>query len=619
MCARVAAARACLPARSSPKPAVMLTRQILHFLRQLPAGRRALALVWNAAKWWVVVWAILLLGQGLIPAGLALLLRTLVNRLVAAPAWASAAPPALGIAGLWVAAQLLASALSWVRAVQAEHVQDEVHRLIHLQALRMDLSFFDYPESYDRLYRAQVDAGSQPLALLESLGAIVQNGLGFLALAVILFAYAGWLPLLLVLTALPGLLLVARHILKEHQWNLDHTNQQRRARYLDWLITDEGSAAELRLFDLGSHHQRAFESLRQSLREGKLRLVREGALTELGAGLMAWAGSLAGLGWMLHQTLAGRVRLGDLLLCFQAFQQGQSQLRSLLEGAGKIYRSLLFVENLHDFLAIVPAILPGRTGAAGLPLRRSIRFERVRFTYPGAYHPALDDFSLEIPQGKVVALVGSNGAGKSTLIKLLCRFYDPDEGRILIDGVDLRELDPQAMRRHIAAIFQEPVRFHATVRENIAFGDIHRATDPGEVLDAAHNAGAVGPIERLQHGFDTLLGKWFGGEELSVGEWQRMALARAFFRRASLVILDEPTSAMDSWAEQDWLNRFRSLAQGRTALMITHRFTTAMAADVIHVMDKGRVVESGAHAELLALGGAYADSWTAQMQEAARA
>jgi ATP-binding cassette subfamily B protein len=597
----------------------MLSNQIAQFFRQLPAGRRALALVWKAARWWTVAWGILLVGQGLIPAGLALLLRSLVNGLVASPGWAAVAPPAIGIAGLWVVGQLLSSALSWVRAVQAENVQDEVHRLIHLQALRLDLAFYDHPESYDQLYRAQVDAVSQPLALLESLGSTVQNGLGFLVLAGILWTYTGWLPILLVLTAVPGLLLVAHHILKEHHWHLDHTNQERRARYLDWLITDESAAAELRLFDLGNYHHNAFESLRQSLREGKLRLVRQGAVTELGAGLLAWAGSLVGLGWMLHQTLVGRAKLGDLVLCFQAFQQGQVQLRSLLEGAGKIYKSLLFVENLDDFLKVAPSILPGRSGAHGLPVRNSIRFERVSFTYPGGFHRALDGFDLEIPKGKVVALVGPNGAGKSTLIKLICRFYDPDEGRILLDGVDLRELDYEAMRRRIAVLFQEPVRFHATVRESIAFGDINASPDPARVWEAAHDAGALEPIERLQYGFETLLGKWFGGEELSVGEWQRIALARAFFRQASLVILDEPTSAMDSWAEQDWLNRFRNLAEGKTALMITHRFTTAMHADVIHVLDKGRVVESGTHAQLVALDGAYASSWAAQMREVAHA
>jgi ATP-binding cassette subfamily B protein len=593
----------------------MLSKQINLFFRQIPAGRRALALVWEAAGWWTLAWGFLLIGQGMVPAGLALLLRTLVNGLVASRNWTAIAPSAIGIAALWIVGQLLSSALSWVRAVQAELVQDEVHRLIHQQAIRLDLAFYDHSESYDQLYRAQVDAISQPLALLESLGSLVQNGLGFLVLAGILWTYSGWLPLLLVATAIPGLALVARHILKEHSWNLEHTNQQRRARYLDWLITEQSSAAELRLFDLGPYHRKAFESLRDSLREGKLQLVRQGAATELGAGVLAWAGSVAGLGWMLHRTVAGTAGLGDLLLCFQAFQQCQGLLRSLLEGAGKIYRSLLFAENLDDFLRVEPAILSGQIGENGLPAEYSIRFESVSFTYPGGFHPALEDFNLDIPEGKVVALVGHNGAGKSTLIKLICRFYDPVEGRILLNGTDLRSFDQKALRSQIAVLFQDPVHYQASVRENIAFGDIAELSDNGRVWEAAHDAGALDSIGRLQGGFEGLLGKWFGGAELSGGEWQRIALARAFFRQAPLMILDEPTSSMDSWAEQDWLGRFRHLTSGKTALMITHRFTTAMHADIIHVLDRGRVVESGTHAELVNLGGAYASSWAAQMRE----
>jgi ATP-binding cassette subfamily B protein len=593
----------------------MLVNHIAQFVRQLPAGRRALALVWDAARWWTVAWGILLIAQGLIPAGLALLLRALVNGLVASRGWVGVTAPALGIACLWAAGQLLSSALSWVRAVQAERVQDEVHRLIHTQALRLDLAFYDRPESYDLLYRAQIDAISQPLALMENLGTVAQNGLAFLVLAGILWTYAVWLPLLLVFTAAPGLLLVARHILKEHHWNVEHTFEERRAAYLDWLITDQHAAAELRLFDLGSYHRKAFERLREFLREGKLRLVRQGAGTELGAGLLAWAGSVFGLGWMLQRTLTGEVKLGDLLLCFQAFQSCQALLRSLLESAGKIYRSLLFVQNLDDFLKIEPSVLSGRSKAQGPPVHHSIRFEGVSFTYPGGYHRALDEFDLEIPQGKIVALVGHNGAGKSTLIKLLCRFYDPDGGRILLDGVDLRELDKETLRRRIAVLFQEPVHYHATVRENIGFGDVGRLDDRERLWQAARDAGAWEPIKRLPDGFETILGKWFGNVELSGGEWQRLALARAFFRDASLIVLDEPTSAMDSWAELDWLSRFRSLAKGRTALMIAHRFTTAMHADIIHVLVKGRIAESGTHAELVERGGLYASSWAAQMRE----
>jgi ATP-binding cassette subfamily B protein len=239
----------------------------------------------------------------------------------------------------------------------------------------------------------------------------------------------------------------------------------------------------------------------------------------------------------------------------------------------------------------------------------------VTFAYPGASRPALDNFNMVIPAGQITAIVGENGAGKTTLIKLLCRFYDPEKGRLTIDGTDIRDLSFSALRQRITVLFQDPVRYHDTVRNNIAFGDIDSSPDIDRIQAAAEAGGADAPINRLPQGYQAVLGKWFGGAELSGGEWQRLALARAFLRNAEFIILDEPTSAMDSWAEADWLLRFRQLVTGRTALIITHRFTTALQADMIHVAHQGRIVESGSHQQLLAQKGRYAASWSRQMRQ----
>ncbi|HJT88167.1 MAG TPA: ATP-binding cassette domain-containing protein, partial [Bryobacteraceae bacterium] len=239
------------------------------------------------------------------------------------------------------------------------------------------------------------------------------------------------------------------------------------------------------------------------------------------------------------------------------------------------------------------------------------------FRYPGSERPVLDDFDLEIPAGRMVAVVGANGAGKSTLIKLLCRFYDPDDGRVTLDGIDLRNLSLEELRGDITVLFQQPVRYNDTVRQNIVYGEIDAALDAARLERAIRAAGAGGIVSQLPQGVDSMLGRWFAeGTELSVGEWQRIALARAFLRRAPILVLDEPTSAMDPWAEADWLERFSRLAAGRTVLIITHRFSTAMFADTIHVMDGGRVVESGTHDRLLAANGRYAEAWAAQLQRA---
>ncbi len=249
-----------------------------------------------------------------------------------------------------------------------------------------------------------------------------------------------------------------------------------------------------------------------------------------------------------------------------------------------------------------PHPIPRRTGIA-------VRFQAVSFRYPGTQRFALEGFDLTVPAGSIAAIVGPNGAGKSTLLKLLCRFYDPDAGTIELDGTNLRQFSLDDVRRSITVLFQQPVRYNATARENIALGDI-RSAALDAVAKAAADAGADEIINSLPAGYDQLLGRWFAdGAELSVGEWQRIALARAFLRQAPILILDEPTSAMDPWAEADWLGRFRPLAGGRTVIMITHRFTTARLADQIHVMSGGRIVESGTHEQLVAMKGQYAEGY----------
>jgi ATP-binding cassette, subfamily B, bacterial len=338
-------------------------------------------------------------------------------------------------------------------------------------------------------------------------------------------------------------------------------------------------------------------------------------MAEMEAGTAALVISGTALLWMVWKTVRGLLTLGDLALLYQAFQQGLRLMRSLLENLGQLYANSLFLGNLFEFLSLEPRVVDPPTPLAITDLLRpQIRFRGVTFRYPGTERMALENFDLAIPAGQMVAIVGPNGAGKSTLLKLLCRFYDPEVGTIEINGMDLRDLSLEELRRLITVLFQQPVHYNDTVTDNISFGDLAWLPDADEVRNAADAAGAKEIVSRLPQEYATLLGKLFtDGTELSVGEWQRIALARAFLRQAPILILDEPTSAMDPWAESDWLDRFRSLSAGRTAILITHRFTTAMRADVIHVVANGHIVESGDHEQLLAREGLYAQSWMAQM------
>jgi ATP-binding cassette, subfamily B, bacterial len=588
-------------------------------LRYLP---QALGLVWSASRHWTMAWAVLLVLQGVLPVATVYLTRAVVDSLVSAAAtvggWGSLQPAVFLIAamvGVLLLMEGLRSLAGWVRAMQAELVQDHIYSLIHTQAATLDISFYDAPDYYDRLHRARVDAFNRPMQLLENAGSLLQNGITLAAMATVLLTYTLWLPVVLTGSTLPALWVMARHTLEFHRWRLKNTTNERRTRYYDWLLSWRDAAMELRLFALGGHYQGLFQQLRGQLRGERMQLIGRRVLAEAGAGSLAVMATGLVIAWMAWRVTQGLASIGDVALFYQVFTQGQRLMRTLLENVGDVYRNILFLENLFEFLALEPRVHePVRPVPFPACVEAGIRFEAVTFHYPGGERLALDRLSVDILAGRMVAFVGANGAGKSTLIKLLCRFYDPDGGRITVDGIDLRHMSLDDLRRQITVLFQEPVRYHTTAAENIALGDLAARPTPATIVAAAQAAGAEDPILRLPCQYETVLGKWFGGAELSVGEWQRLALARAFLRRAPLLILDEPTSAMDSWAEADWMTRFRDLAAGGTTIIITHRFTTAMRADYIYVMDRGRVIEEGTHNSLLALNGRYGQSWQAQMQ-----
>lgn len=597
-----------------------MIKAFVRFRAQLPYLPQALALAYRAAGGLTLLWLFLLMLQGLLPVALVYLTKVLVDgvaTVIAAGAGSRTLTvvvvPALAFGGVLIATEVLAGAARWLRTAQAEKVQDHVHELIHTQAMRLDVSYYDDPGYYDQLHRARVDALSRPAALIENVGALTQSFITLVAMAGVLLTFGLAIPLVLALSTIPALLVVLRHTLRFHRWRVENTLIIRKTQYYDMMLTSRDAAAEMRLFNLGAHFRTLFTGLRRNLRNDRIRLARDEALASAGAALLGLAGLAGALSWMGLRAAQGLYTLGDLALFAQAFFQGQRMMRSLLGSVGEIYRNTMFLENLFEFLALAPRISPPEKPAVWTGLKSAVEFRDILFQYPGCDRAALHGFNLTLEAGKITALVGENGAGKTTLIKLLCRFYDPTSGLILLDGTDLRHFAPADLQRRLTVLFQEPVRYHDTVHDNIAFGNIEACPDSAQVQDAAKHAGAETLISRLPQTYQTVLGKWFGGAELSGGEWQRLALARAFLRQADLIILDEPTSFMDSWAEADWLSRFRQLVAGRTALIITHRFTTAMQADIIHVLERGRVVESGPHEALLAAGGRYAASWTTQM------
>ena len=592
-------------------------------IHRFDAWAATLKLIWCAAPGWTSAWAVLLVFQGMLPVALIYLTKLLVDVLTPGTGTGSVSLDGLPrsltlvaiIGALLLLSEFLQSASEWARTAQSELIQDHIKGLVHQQAAAVDLAFYESADQQDRLYQACTEAATRPLSVLENLGGVLQNGITLLAMAAMLAPYGLWLPVVLLASTLPSFLTVVGFDRRYHDWWAGTTADRRRAQYYDALLTHKEAAAEVRLFALSRHFSDAYQALRRRLRSERLRQMRELSVAKLGAAASSLVIFGAAAAWMVWRTVQGLATLGDLVLLYQTFSRGQGIMRSLLGNFGQIITSELYIGNLFDFLNLPQRIVdPIDPTPAPASLRHGISFRNVTFRYPHSDAAVLQDFNLYIPAGRIVAIVGPNGAGKTTLFKLLCRFYDVDAGAIQLDGVDLRNIAVDDLRRQITTLFQFPVPYQATARENIALGDVQRTAHPEEIETAARNAGAHEVIERLPQGYDTLLGKWFAnGVELSGGEQQRIALARAYLRQAPIILLDEPTSFIDSWAEAEWFERFRALAAGRTGIIITHRFTIAMRADSICVMEGGRIVEAGSHAELVKREGLYAQSWDVQM------
>jgi ATP-binding cassette subfamily B protein len=595
-------------------------REATRLLSYLP---RALRLIWRATGALTVAWLLLLLLQGAVPGLTAYLTKLVLDgaqvALGGGTSWESVRlflVPAALMGGTLLLGQVLTGAQSYVQAAQTERLQDHVQALVQSKTMELDLSFFDASEGYDKLEQASGQASSRTQELLSSLGGLLQSTVALIGLAAVLIPYGAWLPAALLAGAAPALWVVVRHNRRYHRWWEAATPDQRRVRYYHLLLTNGLPAAEMRLLGLGARYRTAYDALRSRLREERLALIKQQGVANVGAGLVGLAVTGAVMAWMIWRALRGAASLGDLGLFYRAFSEGQGLLRTLLSNAGRALTSVLFLEHLFEFLELQPVIAnPDHPAPAPDPLRDGIRFDEVTFRYRGTERPALEHFSLHVPAGKVTAVVGPNGAGKSTLTKLLCRLYDPDEGAVTFDGVDVRSYNVEDVWRLVTIMFQDPFHYQATAADNVAVGDVRAEPTEARLAAAAEGALIHDTLAGLPHGYDTQLGRYFGyGVDLSGGQWQRVALARAFYRQSPVVVLDEPTSAMDSWAEHAWLQRFGQLVEGRTTLIITHRFTTAMHADVIHVMVDGEVIESGSHDDLLALDGYYAESWRAQVE-----
>ncbi len=584
---------------------------------------RAVHLVWQSGPRWTLANSALISVQGALPL-LALYCMKLVVDAVATglsdPEPGVAIESALlfialaaGIALVGVVCRALSALVS---DVQTQRVTDHMYDILHAKSTAVDLSYYENPKYYDTLHRAQEEAPDRPQAMVQGLLQLGQNGLSLVAILGLLIAFHWGVVAILFAAAIPAVLVRFRSANKLYEWERQRTPQQRHAFYLNWTLTGDAYAKEIRLFDLGGYFVQQFHHVRSQLRQERLHLTRRYTLAGLAAELCASAAVFGVLAFITYRALHGLITLGDLVMYYQAVQRSQGLMMQVWHSLGRLYEDNFFLSNLYEFLDLKPIVVEPR---APKPIPRSVQtglvLDRVSFQYPNDSRKVLEDISLSIRPGEHVAFVGANGAGKSTLIKLLCRLYDPTSGRITLDDVDLRQFQTSALRGMVSAVFQDFAHYQATAWENIWYGNIALPPDRAHIMAAARHAGADPVISGLPRGYDTVLGKWFdGGEELSIGEWQKVALARAFQRDAHIMMLDEPTSAMDAQAEHEFFRAFRQLVKDRTAIFISHRLSTVKMADRIYVLEDGRIVENGTHDDLTSNGGTYARLFATQAQ-----
>jgi ATP-binding cassette, subfamily B, bacterial len=584
---------------------------------------RALHFVWQFAPRWTLVNVALVFAQGALPLAALYLMKRIVDAVTASMATADRAAGLQQVA-LWIALAAAVAILNTVThalgdyASQAQSLQvtDGVADILHAQSIAVDLEYYEDPRYYDTLHRAQREASSRPTHIVEGLIQIAQNGISLLGILGLLLSFNWLLALVLFLAALPGAVSRLLHSRRSYRFEQAQTESERRAWYYHAVMTDSYGAKELRLFNLGSLFRARYRDLQQHLRAGRLALARRRILSDLVSQTLAIAVTFASLAWIAGQAVQGGVTIGDVVMYYLGFQSGLTFLQSVLRALNGLYEDNLFLANLYQFLDLTPKIVaPPQPRPVPMPMPRQVVFRQLGFTYPSRQEETLHDIDLTLEPGEVVALVGENGSGKTTLIKLLCRLYDPTRGEITVNGVDLRALDPVQWRREISVVFQDYAHYALQVWENIWLGNVESPADRTRLEEAGVRAGADAAIRRLPQGYETMLGHWFeDGQELSVGEWQKIALARTLWRDAHIVILDEPTSSLDPLAEAELIHQFRQVLGGRTAILISHRFSTVQMADRICVLEGGRIVETGTHQDLLKRNGRYARLYRAQAE-----
>jgi ATP-binding cassette, subfamily B, bacterial len=582
----------------------------LSALRHVPP---VLAIVWRSGPLVVVLGLVFRLLASTLPIALLWIAKLIIDSIV--PAVSNHQPVQSGFwwlvaaeFGLAICASVFGRTIDYLDALLADKYTRYVSIEVIKHSAELDLAAYEDPVFYDRLERARVQATDR-LGMIQSIGRLVQQAITAVSLSVSILLFSPWLLFLLVLSVIPGFLGETHFAFLGYATIHRQTPIRRQLDYLRVLGGSREAAKELKLFGLKKFLVKRFTSLSDQIYQESVTLARRRLIAGAFLSMVGTVGYYSVYVYIVWRTIRGALSIGELTFLSGAIMQASTNIQQIFSALASVADQALFLTDLLAFLEMRPTICSKPNALpAPRPMQRGFEFRNVSFHYPGNPRMVLDGLNFKLTPGERVALVGENGQGKTTIVKLLTRLYDPLEGQIMLDGVDLREYDLEDLYREIAVIFQDFMRYEMSARENIAVGEIDGLSHMDALEVAARKSMAVDVIKRLPHRYDQMLGRRFeGGVELSGGEWQKVALARAYLRDAQLLILDEPTAALDARSESEVFRRFAELTCGKTALFISHRFSTVRMADRVVVLQDGKISEDGSHDELASLGGRYAE------------
>ena len=591
--------------------------RLRQYLSVFQYSRQAVKLVWQTSPALTVTIGIFTVLGGILPPATAWVGKEMIDAVLFAIDNAETGSRTV-LFWILIEASLIASitaarkGLSICETLLRAQLSNKVNLLILEKALQLDLTHFEDSEVYDKMTRARRQASSRPLSLVQRVFRIIQNCIALVSYGILLIQFSGLTVIILVLGALPAFVAENKFAEKGFQLFRWQSPAKREQMYLETVVAREDYAKEVILLGIGPKLvQRYGDIFTELYGEDKKLVIRRG-IWGYALGLLSTLTLYGAYIWIALAAIDTKITLGEMTMYLMVFKQGQNAFTSLLQNIGGMYEDNLYLSNLYEFLDIEVLSKSGNETKGPNP-EQGIVIEDVTFTYPGSETPAIQNINLHIKPGQKMAIVGHNGSGKTTLIKLLSGLYVPQKGEIRLDGLSINKWNVQALRRRIGVIFQDFSRYQFTVGENIGVGDVEHMNNEQRWEKAAQKGMANTFVEQFDQAFQTPLGRWFGGRELSLGQWQKIALSRAFMSEsADILILDEPTAAMDAEAEAKIFERFQEMTSTQMAILISHRFSTVRMADSIIVLDKGKIVETGNHSELMQNNGRYAQLFTTQ-------